>query len=444
MLYLDNNPSMKRLIIVLVFSFFGQLIKSQSVSYLSYQYVEIISYSIKITYYGDTYYPSEPYGSSGNILGQLQARYDRNKKMVSDEWGKVEYLELINKSNKEYLEKFKQELRNGMEAWRGADFGYQPNADNCIAYITQIYNDKYIRAELKLLQRCNDELNRIKYSDPDNYPNSKRYKSISMVLSALADCQPSEISSLSWEAYEINGNSLISSTQSKGYSNTTSSSSSNSIPKGKVECYGSSSPKKVVVENNEVWILLNNKTIWYLNGQSWVEYPGNGLAEDISVYNGVPYVIGTDNAVWYGNGSGWNRLAGKGTGSKIYVEDGRIWLIGGGNGIYYNNNSQWYSYSQGAIANELTVFGNEPYVIGSDNAIWYVVNNNWKRIEGNYKYVQYEAGKIWAINSDNNLISYENSVWKTHSNIVKCKSFSIENNLLAVIGVDGKIYTYNL
>ncbi len=194
---------MKKLLTIIVCVALCQSTIAQSVSYLSYQYIEIISYSIKITYSGNTYYPSEPYGSNGNIMGQLQARYDRNTKMISDEWGKVEYMELINWDNKAYLEKFKKELRAGMPAWQQADFSIQTNVDRCLEYITQIYNDPSIRAEIKLLQRCNTELNRIKYTDPNNYPNSKRYKSINKVLNRLADCNASEISSLNWEAYEV-------------------------------------------------------------------------------------------------------------------------------------------------------------------------------------------------------------------------------------------------
>ncbi len=292
---------MKRLLKLLICLCFFQFTRGQSVSYLSYQYIEIISYSIKITYSGNAYYPSEPYGSSGNIMGQLQARYDRNTKMISDEWGKVEYMELINKSNKKYLEEYKQMLRVGMKSSGNVDFGYQPNADQYIEYITQIYKVPSIRAEIKLLQRCNSEFNRIKYADPNNYPNSKRYKSISKVLNALADCSTSEISALNWEAYEVED-----SFESKSSSMSQSPSKNSAIVnvatlKLRSGASTNSSILKTLSRYDEVEIIENVNSNWTKVKFKYYDNYSNTISETTGyVYR--DYIL-QNNKTSYGNGS---------------------------------------------------------------------------------------------------------------------------------------------
>ena len=69
---------MKKIILLIIFSLVLNKLIAQSVSYLSYKYTEVLSISIKYTYYGNSYSHYEPYISTGNILATLQARYDRN------------------------------------------------------------------------------------------------------------------------------------------------------------------------------------------------------------------------------------------------------------------------------------------------------------------------------------------------------------------------------
>jgi hypothetical protein len=73
----------------------------------------------------------------------------------------------------------------------------------CSKSIFQIYDYEPILSELKLLQSCNAELQRIKMQDPNNYIYSKRYKALSAVLQKLETCPPEEIKTLSWEKTEL-------------------------------------------------------------------------------------------------------------------------------------------------------------------------------------------------------------------------------------------------
>jgi hypothetical protein len=194
---------------------------SQSVSYLSYKYTEILSISIKYNYYGNSYQSYEPYVSTGNIMATLQARYDRNSKIISQEWGKLLNLELINVYNKQTLDLHKKEINAGMKNCRD-DLSKQYIADQWIEYVTQTFRVPSIKNEIKLLQSCYKELNRIKQNDPDNYIYSKRYKAINKVLNRLESCPTSEINSLSWEAFELMDNENTQINTNNNYNNISS------------------------------------------------------------------------------------------------------------------------------------------------------------------------------------------------------------------------------
>jgi uncharacterized protein (TIGR02145 family) len=56
-------------------------------------------------------------------------------------------------------------------------------------------------------EKCQNEISRLKREDPNGYPLSKRYNSISKILEKLATCLPEEIGKLNWESIEIEENS---------------------------------------------------------------------------------------------------------------------------------------------------------------------------------------------------------------------------------------------
>lgn len=206
------KQSLKTFILSLFIIYSVQANSQYSTSYLSYEYTEILSYSIKITYStSGSYKPPTIYDFYGNALDVMQKRYDANRKAVSIAYGNVLNLELINKSNKAKLSKFKTEIKyeidNNISSW---DFGRRNNAEYAIEYISFPFRDESIKNEIRLLQSCQTELNRIKYKDPDNYIYSKRYKSICKTLEMLESCSLSNIRFLSWEKTELNnGNNYL-------------------------------------------------------------------------------------------------------------------------------------------------------------------------------------------------------------------------------------------
>jgi hypothetical protein len=180
-----------------------------STSYISYEYTEIMAYSIEITYSSSSgfYQPYSPYVSLGNALATMQARYDKNHAIISKEWGKLLSLDLINLNNKATLKQHQETISAEVKMNCKGDLGNQAYADGWIEYVTQTFRIQSIKDEILLLQSCQNELTRIKYKDPDNYLYSKRYKSIMKTLDLLKNCSTSEIKNLSWEKTELENTS---------------------------------------------------------------------------------------------------------------------------------------------------------------------------------------------------------------------------------------------
>ncbi len=195
---------MKKLIFLIYISTSTYLSYSQ---YISYEYTQILIYSIEINYSNSngSYQPFSPdYNFYGNVMAQMQARYDRNHSILSKEYYKLKDLKLINSSNQATLEKYKSArlgwIYNAIKSW---DLGNETNTANIRNYCCEIYTYTSIKNEITLLQSCQTELNRIKYKDPDNYLYSRRYQSIMKTLDKLKNCSSSEIEGLSWERTEL-------------------------------------------------------------------------------------------------------------------------------------------------------------------------------------------------------------------------------------------------
>lgn len=199
---------MKQKLFILLFvaiSFINKGKAQYSASYISYEYTEILAYSIEISYSSSNgfYQPYSPYVSYGNALATMQARYDKNHAIISKEWGKLLSLDLINITNKATLKQHQETISAEIKMNCKGDLGNQAYADGWINYVTQTFRIPSIKDEILLLQSCQSELNRIKYKDPDNYLYSTRYKSIMKTLDLLKNCSTSEIKNLSWEKTEL-------------------------------------------------------------------------------------------------------------------------------------------------------------------------------------------------------------------------------------------------
>ena len=157
--------------------------------------MEIISYSVNIDYRNDHFQPD--YQSLSNTLSTLQARYDRNHGMINQAWGKVKYCKLINRQNNRKMRNKDTEINNYLvrnNHFRHVDWAR--NRDFAIRvcnYFTNIFEDSYVKAELKMLQIVNTEMRRLKRTYPDDFYRKQRYLDISKALKELENCSRTEI-----------------------------------------------------------------------------------------------------------------------------------------------------------------------------------------------------------------------------------------------------------
>ena len=195
---------MKKLIL---FTFFVVSTGLSFSQFISFEYTQILIYSVEINYSSSSgsYEPWSPnLGFYSNAMAQLQARYDRNFNSLSKEYLKLKDLKLINNSNQSTLNNYRDErlyyIKNSISRWDlTIDSKYLEGRE----YICKIYSYPSIKNEILLLQSCQKELNRIKYKDPDNFLYSTRYQSIMKTIEKLKNCSTSEIEELSWERTEL-------------------------------------------------------------------------------------------------------------------------------------------------------------------------------------------------------------------------------------------------
>ena len=167
-------------------------------STISYWDLEVISLSLRITYYYDSY--RSDYLNTSRALATLQARYDYYYGMISDAWGRVQNFRLVNTSNNYKLERKNIDITNFVNSNHGLRYvDWAANGDYAIStanWMTDIFNDSSIKAEIKLLKAISRELLRLKSNYPDDYYKRERYFEIGKVLRLLESSYPSEISDL--------------------------------------------------------------------------------------------------------------------------------------------------------------------------------------------------------------------------------------------------------
>lgn len=191
---------------IIIFSFFFAP-KGYSQYYtISYVYWEIIEYSITITYSSSSgnYIPNTiPNDFYSNALAYKQAKYDANRKRVSAEYGRLVGLQLINENNKKTLQNYKNQIIPEIDNKAGGvDYSYESNTENWIDFISQPFRVTSIKNEIILLQKCRNEITKLKTQYPSSYASTIRYQSISKMLDELENCSTSEIPNLNWEKYE--------------------------------------------------------------------------------------------------------------------------------------------------------------------------------------------------------------------------------------------------
>ena len=310
---------MKKLIL---FTFFVVSTGLSFSQFISFEYTQILIYSVEINYSSSSgsYEPWSPnLGFYSNAMAQLQARYDRNFNSLSKEYLKLKDLKLINYSNNSTLNNYRDErlyyIKNYISRWDlTIDSKYLEGRE----YICKIYSYPSIKNEILLLQSCQKELNRIKYKDPDNFLYSKRYQSIMKTIEKLKNCSTSEIEELSWERTELENQNNNTSTINNYSSNNTSSIIGKPIKIGNLEVAQHDFPNDMLFyeavkactdlgngwrlpTSTELNIIIQNKDkiagfpehgyLWHSGGYYYYCYPGYYRTLDESLAGSHPTFV---------------------------------------------------------------------------------------------------------------------------------------------------------
>jgi hypothetical protein len=166
---------------------------------ISYSQLEIITYSVSITYEDNAFYPDYYYTASA--LATLQARYDYYHGMINKAWGKVHNCHLINSKNEVKMTNKDIEISNYMISnnyFTHVDWAQNGSyAIKICNWMTSIFNDAYIQKEISLLHAVNSEYYRLKNTYPDDFYKRDRYFELGKALNELKTCAPSEIENIS-------------------------------------------------------------------------------------------------------------------------------------------------------------------------------------------------------------------------------------------------------
>ena len=168
---------------------------------ITYKQLNIISYSSNINYVNNNFSPD--YNSTANTLRTLQARYDYYYKMLNTSWGKIRFCELINKENNKIIRNKDVQIENYLNAnnhFKHIDLGR--NGDFVVKvcnWMTDVFNQPNIKAEIKVLQAINNEYYRLKNTYPDDFYKRERYLELGKVLNIIENCSPLDIGKIGME-----------------------------------------------------------------------------------------------------------------------------------------------------------------------------------------------------------------------------------------------------
>jgi len=195
-----------KLVTTLIYLIANQVL-AQSSTFLSQEKINVLSIIVQNNYFfsNNNYIPYIPGDAiQYSAYATFQARYDRAHSIVSTEYWKLKNLDLINRQNLEYLNKYRVSRIEWVDNnIKSADLSKQEVLNNFVNNLCEIYKRPEIKSEISLLKSCYDEMNRIKRNDPDNFIYSKRYRAIVSVLNKLENIPLSSINSLSWEGEEL-------------------------------------------------------------------------------------------------------------------------------------------------------------------------------------------------------------------------------------------------
>lgn len=160
-------------------------------------------------------------------------------------------------------------------------------------------------------------------------------------------------------------------------------------------------------------------------------------------------VIETNKDLWLYDNKTWRKLAQNAIDVAI-DHDGSLWYIGTDNKIYTQNTSDDTWTVVLGMAKKISIGGSDEnrkvVIIGEDNAIYEFdfENNTFEKMEGTFatEIAVDSYGKIWHLGTNNYIYNQTEEGWRIVANGKGVKISTSSDGVVAVIGMDGNLYSY--
>ena len=111
--------------------------------------------------------------------------------------------------------------------------------------------------------------------------------------------------------------------------------------------------------------------IAYYDGNSWLEYSGDGLGYRLAVSSdGIPYCIGGDLQIWRHDETGWVAMGLENLVDIAMGGDNVLWAVDKDTNIYYYQIGEWKLHNPGKAKRISAGANGELAVVGLDDHIW--------------------------------------------------------------------------
>ena len=180
------NPIRCSLLFAVLFSF-----KCFSQETITVDILSAVSNSKNYLFVGVTYKNHTPtftpdFNMIADVLSRMQARYDYNHEILTTEYRKLLNLQLVNSWNQSFLVEQRKKVTAWLEKnYTQIDISEPANFENVLTIITVLFKMDSIAEELKLLNKINKEIERLKLADPDNFYKSARFEDMKKALNKL-------------------------------------------------------------------------------------------------------------------------------------------------------------------------------------------------------------------------------------------------------------------
>lgn len=160
-------------------------------------------------------------------------------------------------------------------------------------------------------------------------------------------------------------------------------------------------------------------------------------------------VIETNKDLWLYDNKTWRKLAQNAIDVAI-DQDGSLWYIGTDNKIYTQNTSDDTWTVVPGMAKKISIGRSDEnrkvVIIGTNNAIYEFdfENNTFEKMEGTFatEIAIDSYGKIWHLGTNNYVYNQTEEGWRIVANGKGVKISTSSDGVVAVIGMDGNLYSY--